>query len=139
MYLQMRGQRVGRNRQGQGNWFYMKESPFKHSVRLSVCLSVGEFTLLFSIFRFFRWEGKGMEEVGKDKATGVIRVRVDPKFYRPTEVVSALSLSVCLSVQVSVHLFILFLCDSLRQDIRIRDTLRNMSHVYLCIFHAIAF
>eukprot|EP00057_Strongylocentrotus_purpuratus_P024853 XP_011679327.1 PREDICTED: GDP-mannose 4,6 dehydratase [Strongylocentrotus purpuratus] len=32
------------------------------------------------------WEGKGEQEVGKDKATGVIRVKIDPKFYRPTEV-----------------------------------------------------
>ena len=28
-----------------------------------------------------------MNEVGKDKATGVVRVRVNPKYYRPTEVV----------------------------------------------------
>ena len=26
--------------------------------------------------------------MGKDKATGVVRVRIDTKFYRPTEVVS---------------------------------------------------
>ncbi|KAF6202431.1 hypothetical protein GE061_004830 [Apolygus lucorum] len=32
------------------------------------------------------WEGCGVEEVGKDKASGVIRVRVNPKFFRPTEV-----------------------------------------------------
>ncbi|XP_071785327.1 GDP-mannose 4,6 dehydratase-like [Asterias amurensis] len=32
------------------------------------------------------WEGTGVNEVGKDKATGVVRVRIDPKFYRPTEV-----------------------------------------------------
>ena len=34
------------------------------------------------------WEGTGTEEVGKDKATGVVRVRVNARFYRPTEVVS---------------------------------------------------
>jgi GDP-D-mannose dehydratase len=33
-----------------------------------------------------RWEGKNESEVGKDKATGIIRVRVDAKYYRPTEV-----------------------------------------------------
>jgi len=32
------------------------------------------------------WEGKGDQEVGKDKKTGIIRVKVNPKFYRPTEV-----------------------------------------------------
>jgi len=31
------------------------------------------------------WEGKGVDEVGKDQ-TGTIRVRVDPSYYRPTEV-----------------------------------------------------
>lgn len=32
------------------------------------------------------WEGKDEEEVGRDKATGQVRVRVDPKYYRPAEV-----------------------------------------------------
>ncbi|KAJ3293940.1 hypothetical protein HK104_004096 [Borealophlyctis nickersoniae] len=32
------------------------------------------------------WEGEGPNEVGKDAATGEIRVRIDPKYYRPTEV-----------------------------------------------------
>ncbi len=36
----------------------------------------------------FRWEGVGLQEVGKDKKTGTVRVRVNPKFFRPTEVVS---------------------------------------------------
>lgn len=35
-----------------------------------------------------RWEGSGVDEVGKDKATGIVRVKVNPKYYRPTEVVS---------------------------------------------------
>ena len=29
-----------------------------------------------------------MDEVGIDKATGTVRIQVDPKYYRPTEVVS---------------------------------------------------
>jgi GDPmannose 4,6-dehydratase len=32
------------------------------------------------------WEGSGVNEVGKDKATGVVRVSVSEKFYRPAEV-----------------------------------------------------
>uniref|UniRef100_H3CS21 GDP-mannose 4,6 dehydratase n=2 Tax=Tetraodon nigroviridis TaxID=99883 RepID=H3CS21_TETNG len=32
------------------------------------------------------WEGKDDKEVGRCKETGVIHVRVDPKFFRPTEV-----------------------------------------------------
>ena len=36
----------------------------------------------------FRWEGKAEEEKGIEKGTGKVRVEVDPKYYRPTEVVS---------------------------------------------------
>ncbi|KAL5021845.1 hypothetical protein ScPMuIL_001000 [Solemya velum] len=32
------------------------------------------------------WEGKDVDEVGKDKATGAVRVTINPKYYRPTEV-----------------------------------------------------
>uniref|UniRef100_A0A8C4NG71 GDP-mannose 4,6 dehydratase n=1 Tax=Eptatretus burgeri TaxID=7764 RepID=A0A8C4NG71_EPTBU len=32
------------------------------------------------------WEGKGASEVGRCKETGEIHVRVNPKYYRPTEV-----------------------------------------------------
>ncbi|XP_074644722.1 GDP-mannose 4,6 dehydratase-like isoform X2 [Tubulanus polymorphus] len=32
------------------------------------------------------WEGKGLNEVGKDEKTGVVRVQIDPRYYRPTEV-----------------------------------------------------
>lgn len=34
------------------------------------------------------WEGKGVNEIGREKESGVIRVKVNPKYYRPTEVVS---------------------------------------------------
>ena len=32
------------------------------------------------------WEGAGDQEIGKEAGTGVVRVKVNPKFYRPTEV-----------------------------------------------------
>ena len=35
-----------------------------------------------------RWSGKGVDEIGTDQATGIVRVRINPKYYRPTEVVS---------------------------------------------------
>ena len=31
------------------------------------------------------WEGKGVDEVGKEKETGKVRVKVNPLFYRPIE------------------------------------------------------
>ena len=36
---------------------------------------------------FARWEGEGVNEKGVEVATGKVRVQIDPKFYRPTEVV----------------------------------------------------
>ena len=32
------------------------------------------------------WHGSGVDEIGKNKATGEVIVRVDPKYFRPTEV-----------------------------------------------------
>ena len=43
---------------------------------------------LTTSYQLSRWQGKGQEEKGIDKATGKVRVEVDPKYYRPTEVVS---------------------------------------------------
>lgn len=33
-----------------------------------------------------QWQGKDEDEIGIDAATGAVRVRIDPKYYRPTEV-----------------------------------------------------
>lgn len=33
------------------------------------------------------WQGSGLDEVGIEKETGIVRVRVNPKYFRPTEVV----------------------------------------------------
>lgn len=35
------------------------------------------------------WEGEGINEVGKEKSTGIVRVKVNSKYLRPTEVVSS--------------------------------------------------
>ena len=37
---------------------------------------------------FNRWEGTGENEVGKEKDTNIVRIKIDSKYYRPTEVVS---------------------------------------------------
>eukprot|EP00960_Hanusia_phi_P001033 28412-Hanusia_phi.AAC.9 len=34
-----------------------------------------------------RWEGSGLDEVGIEKATGIVRVKVDSRYFRPTEVI----------------------------------------------------
>jgi len=51
-----------------------------HSVREFVELSFAE------VSRNLEWRGKGLEEEGVDKDSGKVLVRVDPKYYRPTEV-----------------------------------------------------
>lgn len=37
-------------------------------------------------FTLYSWEGEGVHEVGKEEDTGIVRVRVSSKYYRPTEV-----------------------------------------------------
>ena len=37
------------------------------------------------------WSGEGVDEIGKDKATGKVHVKVDPKYFRPTEVESLMA------------------------------------------------
>ncbi len=32
------------------------------------------------------WSGKGTDEVGRDARTGAVLVRIDPRFFRPSEV-----------------------------------------------------
>jgi len=32
------------------------------------------------------WEGEGVNEIGKEKDSGIVRVTVNPKYFRPTEV-----------------------------------------------------
>ncbi|XP_014086972.1 GDP-mannose 4,6 dehydratase [Bactrocera oleae] len=32
------------------------------------------------------WQGEGVDEVGIEKDTGIVRVRINPKYFRPTEV-----------------------------------------------------
>lgn len=67
------------------------------------------------------WEGNGLDEVGKEELTNIVRVRVNDKYFRPTEVVSILFLYlytyiVCnlhysfLLVQISVLTHICYFC-----------------------------
>ena len=38
------------------------------------------------IGRKIYWKGKGLKEVGYDKKTGQVYVKIDPKYFRPTDV-----------------------------------------------------
>ena len=32
------------------------------------------------------WDGEGVEETGRDRRSGAVLIRVDPRYFRPTEV-----------------------------------------------------
>ncbi len=51
-----------------------------HSVREFVERSFGEVGVELA------WEGSGLAEKGRDAATGAVRVEIDPRYFRPTEV-----------------------------------------------------
>ena len=51
-----------------------------HSVREFVELAFAE------IGKTIEWRGKGVEEVGVDAESEVALVRIDPRYFRPTEV-----------------------------------------------------
>ena len=51
-----------------------------HSVREFVELAFAE------VGRNIEWSGKGVEEIGVDKKSGKTVVRIDPSYFRPTEV-----------------------------------------------------
>ncbi|WP_192177810.1 GDP-mannose 4,6-dehydratase [Mesorhizobium amorphae] len=51
-----------------------------HSVREFVELAFSE------TGRTIRWQGQGVDEVGVDAGSGAVRVRIDPRYFRPTEV-----------------------------------------------------
>ncbi len=51
-----------------------------HSVREFVDLAFAK------VGRTIEWRGSGVDEVGYEKGTGIARVKVDPRYFRPTEV-----------------------------------------------------
>jgi GDPmannose 4,6-dehydratase len=51
-----------------------------HSVREFVEAAFGE------VGRSIAWRGRSVDEVGVDERTGRILVRIDPRYFRPTEV-----------------------------------------------------
>jgi GDPmannose 4,6-dehydratase len=63
---------------------YVLSTNEQHSVRefVEICFAKKNIQII--------WEGKGLNEVGKDAETGRILVRVDSKYYRPCEVTTLL-------------------------------------------------
>ncbi|CAH2009226.1 unnamed protein product [Acanthoscelides obtectus] len=65
-----------------------KEKPEDYVIATGETHSVREF--VEAAFRYVGkeivWEGKGVDEVGKEKDSGTIRVKINPKYFRPTDV-----------------------------------------------------
>jgi len=70
-------------------WLMMQqESPDDFVIATGHMHSVRKFVIAAfkHIGMELEWEGEGVEEVAKEKATGIVRLKVNPKFFRPTEV-----------------------------------------------------
>ena len=59
---------------------YVLATGSQHSVREFVELAFA------SAGRTIGWEGEGIDEVGRDMESGTVLVRIDPRYFRPTEV-----------------------------------------------------
>lgn len=72
-----------------GMWMMLQqESPDDYVLGSGECHTVREFVekAFAEVGKTIVWEGKGVNEVGKDQETGKILVRVSEKYFRPTEV-----------------------------------------------------
>ncbi len=73
----------------EGMWLILQQDkPDDYVLGTGVMHSVREFVELAfrEIGVTIEWSGKGVDEVGKDSKTGRALVRVDPTYFRPTEV-----------------------------------------------------
>lgn len=73
----------------EGMWMMMQHSePDDYVLATGKTYSVRHFVdLAFAEVGIkVKWEGKGVDEKGRDEATGKVLVQVDPKYFRPTEV-----------------------------------------------------
>lgn len=65
-----------------------QEKPEDFVIATGECHSVREFVeaAFKHIGRDIVWEGQGLQEVGKEKDNGIVRVKINPKYFRPAEV-----------------------------------------------------
>ena len=73
----------------EGMWLILQQpTPDDYVLATGSMHSVREFVELAfrGVGRMIEWRGTGVEEVGLDRKTGKILVRIDPRYFRPTEV-----------------------------------------------------
>lgn len=65
-----------------------KDTPDDYVIATGETHSVREFVeKAFAVINIsIEWSGSGLDEIGKDTKTGKVYVRVDPRYFRPTEV-----------------------------------------------------
>lgn len=73
----------------EGMWrILQQDDPGDYVLATGTSHSVRDFVEL--AFRFagidIEWDGEGLEETGRDRKTGAVRVEVDPRYFRPAEV-----------------------------------------------------
>ena len=72
-----------------GMWLILQHpEPDDFVLATGLTTSVRDFTQkAFAVAGIFlKWEGSGASEIGRDAESGSVRVRIDPAYYRPTEV-----------------------------------------------------
>jgi len=72
-----------------GMWRILQHSePDDFVLATGLTTSVRDFTQkAFAVAGIFlKWEGSGASEIGRDAESGLVQVRTDPAYYRPTEV-----------------------------------------------------
>jgi GDPmannose 4,6-dehydratase len=73
----------------EGMWLMLQQdTPDDYVLATGVTRSVREFVeLAFGVVnRRIVWSGSGVDETGADAATGEVLVKIDPRYFRPTEV-----------------------------------------------------
>lgn len=73
----------------EGMWKILQlDAPDDYVLATGESRSVREFveTALSEVGRQIEWRGEGIDEIGVDSANGAILVRIDPAYFRPTEV-----------------------------------------------------
>jgi len=71
-------------------WLMLQQTqPDDYVIATGETHSVREFVeIAFQyIGRTIKWQGEGVNETGQDAQTGQVLVRINPKYFRPTEVV----------------------------------------------------
>lgn len=74
----------------QAMWLMLQQTqPDDYVIATGETHSVREFveTAFQYVCRIIKWKGEGINETGQDAKTGQVLVRVNPKYFRPTEVV----------------------------------------------------